>query len=46
MDWHQDAALNKREALEQLVGLVTSAGQLARQFGPFKPKKRFPAYNY
>lgn len=45
-DWHEDAALNKREALEQLVGLVTAAQGLVAAHGPMRPKPRFPKYSY
>jgi len=46
VDWQADSGLNKREALEQLVALVTAAQALAAQHGPMKPKPRFPKYTY
>lgn len=46
MDWHPDAGLNKRQALETLVGLVTAAEGLAGAHGPMRNKVRFPKYSY
>ncbi len=46
LDKHPDAALNRREALEQLVSLVTVAGKLHAKHGEFRKQRRFtPYYN-
>lgn len=44
IDHHPDAALNKREAMEQLVALVHRSNDLVQRYGPMVHPRRFPPY--
>lgn len=46
VDKHVDVALNKREALEQLVACVVEAKRLSSTHGPFKQRQLMPAYSH
>ena len=43
-DKHAQAGLNRREVLEQLVGVVAEAKELKAKFGPFPRVTHFPRY--
>ena len=43
-DKHEQAGLNRREVLEQLVGVVTEASKLKDKFGAFPPVTHLPRY--
>ena len=45
VDKHEQAGLNRREALEQLVGLVSEAERLKGQFGAFPAVTHLPRYS-
>ena len=44
IDHHEDAALNRREAVEQLVALVERSNELVSRFGRMILPRKFPPY--